>query len=86
MMAAKDITVLVTGITGFIGAHVTLRLLQAGYMVRGAVRSTKKAKLLLQQPMFRDYAGQFEVVEVPNIEEKGAFDEAVKGYEYIYPW
>jgi nucleoside-diphosphate-sugar epimerase len=77
---AKNKTVLITGITGFIGAHVALKLLQAGFSVRGAVRSTKKGELLVQQAIFDEYRSRFTVVEVPNIEEPGAFDEAVKGY------
>lgn len=32
-------TVLVTGATGFLGAHITLELIQSGYHVKGAFRS-----------------------------------------------
>jgi len=37
--------VLVTGITGFIAGHVTERLIEQGYRVRGTVRSAKYQKL-----------------------------------------
>lgn len=36
-------TVLLTGISGFLGGHVALQLLNAGYAVRGSIRSLSKA-------------------------------------------
>lgn len=37
-------TVVLTGISGYIGKHVALRLLEAGFAVRGTVRSAEKAR------------------------------------------
>ena len=35
--------VLLTGVSGFLGGHVALQLLEAGYLVRGSVRDLRKA-------------------------------------------
>ena len=35
--------VLLTGISGFLGGHVALQLLHAGYTVRGSLRNLKRA-------------------------------------------
>ena len=35
--------VLLTGISGFLGGHVALQLLNAGYIVRGSVRNLSRA-------------------------------------------
>lgn len=40
---AKDLTVLVTGIGGFLARHVALQLLKQGYRVRGSLRSIEKS-------------------------------------------
>ena len=66
--------VLVTGVSGFLGAHVADQLLIAGYRVRGTARSGKIA--LVKE----GYAGQdkFEVIEVNDLIH-GDFTEALKG-------
>jgi nucleoside-diphosphate-sugar epimerase len=38
--------ILITGITGYIGSHIALQLLELGYQVRGSVRSLTKAEAL----------------------------------------
>lgn len=40
MALASDTTVLVSGASGYVGAHVVENLLNRGYIVRGTVRST----------------------------------------------
>ncbi|TPX68416.1 hypothetical protein SpCBS45565_g03123 [Spizellomyces sp. 'palustris'] len=69
--------ILVTGITGFIAAHVAEQLLAAGFRVRGTVRSLAKAEHLKQR--FASYGDKIEFTVVEDLEKHGGFDEAVKG-------
>jgi len=71
-------TVLVTGINGYIAAHIGQLLLKRGYTLRGASRSgAAKEKLLAEA--FRGYEDRYEHVVVPDITAPGAFDAAVQG-------
>ncbi|KAL8920774.1 MAG: hypothetical protein Q9208_006104 [Pyrenodesmia sp. 3 TL-2023] len=72
-------TVLVTGISGYIGSHVADQLLQAGYRVRGTVRDESKGKLVRE--LFAEKYGddRIETVIVADMAQAGAFDEACKG-------
>ncbi|EPX72005.1 NADPH-dependent methylglyoxal reductase GRE2 [Schizosaccharomyces octosporus yFS286] len=73
--------VLVTGVTGFIGAHVAVSLVQSGYAVRGTVRSMEKAEDLVRlNPELKD---KVEFVVVKDIVAPNAFDNAVKNCDYI---
>jgi hypothetical protein len=75
----KGSTVLVTGANGFIASHIVDQLLQLDYKVRGTVRTEEKGKWV--QNFFDDKygKGKLELVVVPAMEVKGAFDDAVKG-------
>jgi len=77
-------TVLISGINGYIASRTAETFLEAGYSVRGTVRSLSSAKGL--QDVLKDYveAGKLSVVEVPDIIKDGAFDEAVKGISHFY--
>ncbi|KAK3649369.1 hypothetical protein LTR56_006456 [Elasticomyces elasticus] len=79
----KGSTVLVTGVNGFIASHVADQLLQAGYKVRGTVRSLSKADYLYKifDPKFGE--GKFEAVTVPDMVGDAAFDDAVRGVSGI---
>ncbi|KAF2664579.1 NAD(P)-binding protein [Microthyrium microscopicum] len=72
-------TVLITGSNGYIASHVVGQFLDAGFSVRGTVRSLNSAKGL--QEVLKSYvdSGALTFVEVPDITVEGAFDEAVKG-------
>ncbi|KIO19603.1 hypothetical protein M407DRAFT_30755 [Tulasnella calospora MUT 4182] len=71
--------VLVTGANGYISLWIARYLLDRGFSVRGAIRSSSKGeqvKATLNDP-------NFEYIIVEDITKDGAFDEAVKGVEGI---
>ncbi|KAI0674149.1 NAD-P-binding protein [Trametes maxima] len=73
--------VLVTGANGFVAAWTIETLLDAGFFVRGTVRSLAKAEHL--NKVFSSYPGKFEAVAVPDFTKEGSFDEAVTGVDAI---
>jgi nucleoside-diphosphate-sugar epimerase len=73
--------VLVTGANGYLAVWVIKNYLEAGYSVRGTVRSLSKSAFLKER--FSDYGDRFELVVVEDITKDGAFDEAVKGVDAI---
>jgi nucleoside-diphosphate-sugar epimerase len=84
-MAAGDL-VLLTGATGHLGFRTLLYTLQAGYTVRAAVRSSKKADIITSNPAFKALnlpSSQLSFVTVPDFLADHAFDEAVKDVRYI---
>jgi len=78
-MEAKYI--LVTGTTGFIGAHVTDELLSRGHKVRGVARSATKADQMIQaRPQ---HHGRLDFVIIEDLTQPGVFDESVKDVDGI---
>jgi len=73
--------VLVTGANGYLATWVVRKYLEAGYSVRGAVRSLSKSAFLKDK--FAQYGDRLELVAVEDITKDGAFDEAVKGVDAI---
>lgn len=80
---ASDL-VLLTGATGFIGFATLRATLAHGYKVRAAVRSEQKAGSVRYNSTLRNVkSDQLEFVIVPDFLVEGAFDEAVKGVNFI---
>lgn len=74
-------TILVTGASGFVAAHVVRAFLHRGYNVRGTVRSEKAASAVLET--HPEYASQLSFSIVPDIAAPHAFDAAVKGVDGV---
>ena len=76
----KGSLILVTGASGFIGAHVVNEALQAGYKVRGTSRSEEKAeytkKIFKQNP-------NYSTAIVTDVQREGIFDDAVKDCDAV---
>ena len=75
--------VLLTGISGFLGGHVALALLAAGYTVRGSVRDRGKAEAV-RQTLGRAGAdvSRLEFVELDLLRGDG-WDAAMEGVRYL---
>jgi nucleoside-diphosphate-sugar epimerase len=75
--------VLITGATGHIGFRTLVKALEAGFSARVSSRKLASAERLKELPSIKPYAQFFEAVEIADFTSKGAFDEAVKGVDYI---
>lgn len=75
--------VLLTGGSGHVGFRTLVEALTKGYQVRAAVRSEAKATDIKKTKSVQPFRSQLSFIIVPDIEEDGAFDEAVKDVDYI---
>jgi uncharacterized protein YbjT (DUF2867 family) len=74
-------TVLITGASGFVASPVIRKFLEAGFKVRGTVRSESSAEKVKQ--LHSKYASELSFATVEDISAPGAFDEAVKGVDGV---
>ncbi|MGW2047419.1 NAD-dependent epimerase/dehydratase family protein [Streptomyces sp. NPDC001858] len=77
-------TVLVTGGSGFVAAHLVRQLLERGYRVHTTVRSTANPAKLRPLHALRDaHPGRLDLFEADLLTE-GSFDEAMKGCTVVF--
>ncbi|KAI1784531.1 NAD(P)-binding protein [Ganoderma leucocontextum] len=81
MPPATSGKVLVTGANGFIASWIIQDLLEHGFSVRAVVRSAEKVEGLRE--VLAAHGDRLESVVVQDIQEKNAFDEAVKDVDAI---
>lgn len=82
----SDELVLVTGGSGFIGAHCILALLNAGYRVRTTVRSLKRegdVRAMLKQGGLNDGAGDRLTFAEADLLSDAGWPQAVAGCTYV---
>ncbi|WP_426131593.1 SDR family oxidoreductase [Pararhizobium sp. PWRC1-1] len=76
----QQTTVLVTGVSGFLGGHVALQLLQQGYRVRGTLRRMASAPATIYR--FQPFTENFTIVET-DLDHDLGWAEAVSECDYI---
>ena len=76
--------ILITGPSGFVASHIIREFFEAGYKVRGTVRSESSAERIKR--LHSKYASQLSFATVEDISVPGAFDEAVKEVDGVSHW
>jgi nucleoside-diphosphate-sugar epimerase len=81
--SGKGKTVLITGGSGFVAAHILNSFLSRGYNVKTTVRSEASAEKIKKSRS--KYISQLSFVIVPDVATPGGHDEAVKGVDGVRP-
>lgn len=74
-------TILITGGSGFVAAHVLNAFLSRGYNVKTTVRSEQTAEKVKKS--HAKYLSQLSFTIVPDVATPGGHDEAVKGVDGV---
>ena len=82
-MSEEKGLVLVTGASGFIGLHCVLALLEAGYRVRGTLRTPERAESLRRAlRAFTEPGDRLEFASADLMDDAG-WDEATRGCRFV---
>lgn len=78
-------TVLVTGANGFVGAHVVQRLLSAGHVVRGTVRSEARARELraVVNESMPAHVQERLSLTIAQLDDDAGWSQAMSGCAYV---
>ena len=84
MVEANKQTVLITGVTGYIGSRTTLMFLEDDtYKVRGTVRDpTNETKIKPIRDAFGDHFGKLELVRADLLDEESLIN-AIEGADIV---
>ncbi|KAL6856374.1 NAD(P)-binding protein [Trichoderma novae-zelandiae] len=74
--------VFITGASGYIGTYLIGDILNAGHRVRVAVRSQEKSQIIKE--LYPSALDKIDFVIVPDISQPSAFQDAVKGVNYVF--
>ena len=76
-------TVFVTGISGYIGSHCAVKLLENNYVVKGSVRNIEKSKTFIKQIVAKAGVNKtIDTVCLDLLDEHG-WEEALSGCDYL---
>ncbi|KAK1252058.1 hypothetical protein MKX08_003245 [Trichoderma sp. CBMAI-0020] len=76
-------TILITGVTGYIGFKVLRIALLQGYRVRGVVRKKEQISKIKSHPLMNGLTDGVEFVVIPDLCKSGAFDPVLDGISVI---
>ncbi|KAL9090423.1 MAG: hypothetical protein Q9159_001952 [Coniocarpon cinnabarinum] len=79
----KGSTILVTGVTGYLGSHVVDQLLQRGYAVRGTSRDSSKAQVATNFFHSKYLSNLFEIRLVTDPDSTYAYHEVMDGVDGV---